>query len=77
MTSWWPDYQVDQDIRDHYFVAGTNQLIDPQQIYHGRLWKGDKIIVPARQYLDVIKRHHDLLHAGHWGIARTSALIRR
>ena len=33
--------------------------------------------MPARQYLDVIKRHHDLLPAGHWGIARTSALIRR
>ena len=77
VTSWWPDYLTDQDIRNHYFITGTDQLIDPLKFHHGRLWKEDKIIVPARRYQDVIRRHHDLLPAGHWGIARTSALIRR
>ena len=77
VSSWWPDYLADQDIRDHYFIPGTDELSETQNFHHGRLWKGDKIIVPARRYLDVIKRHHDLLPAGHWGIARTSALIRR
>ena len=37
VTSWWPDYLTDQDIRDHYFITGTDQLIDPLKFHHGRL----------------------------------------
>ena len=61
VADWWSDYVSDPLLRTHYFVTGREQLIDPEKFHHGRLWKADKIIVPAGKYLDVISRHHDLL----------------
>ena len=74
---WWEDYLRDGDIRAHYFQPGTDVLFDPSQYHHGRLWKGDKIVVPTRRIRHVIHLCHDLMPSGHWGITRTCALIKR
>ena len=46
--------------------------------YHsGRIWHDDKIVVPARRVPEVLAAHHDLLHSGHWGVAKTTSMLRR
>ena len=77
VEDWWPDYMADDAIRKQYFRVGTDELQDSLQFHHGRIWRGDKIVVPARRYTEVISQHHDLPHANHWGISRTVALVRR
>ena len=36
-----------------------------------------KILVPRRREIEVISRYHDSPAAGHWGISRTTSILKR
>ena len=61
------DYLRDADLRTVHFVPGTELLREPQQYHHGRLWVGDKIIVPKSRFTEVISMCHDVNPTSHWG----------
>ena len=73
--SWY--YLADEDIRTTNFRKGTEELLDPLSFHHGRLWSGDRIVVPKNRVTEILRRCHDVATSGHWGISRTCALVRR
>ena len=75
--SWWVDYWKDNEIRDKYFNMSTRQLKNPTQWHQGRIWVLGKILVPRRREIEVISRYHDSPAAGHWGISRTTSMVKR
>ena len=70
-------YLRDADLLTVHFVPGTELLREPQQYYHGRLWVGDKIIVPKSRVTDVIAMCHDVNQTSHWGVTQTATLVTR
>ena len=74
---WMMDYLRDADLRTVHFVPGTELLREPQQYHHGRLWVGDKIIVPKSRVTEVIALCHDVNPTSHWGVTRTATLVTR
>ena len=36
-----------------------------------------KILVPKRREIEVLSRYHDSPAAGHWGISRTTSMVKR
>ena len=75
--SWWVDYWKDHEIRDKYFNVSARQLKNPTQWHQGRIWVLGKILVPRRRVIEVISRYHDSPAAGHWGIGRTTSMVKR
>ena len=75
--SWWVDYWKDHEMRAKYFNVVARQLKDPTQWHHGRIWVLGKILVPRRRKIEVISRYHDSPAAGHWGIIRTTSMVKR
>ena len=71
------DYWKDHEMRPKYFNVVARQLKDPTQWHHGRIWVLGKILVPRRRKIEVISRYHDSPAAGHWGISRTTSMVKR
>ena len=74
---WWDDYIADPDTYAKYFQPGSNILKQIDCYHHGRIWNGDRIVVPEARKMEVIANYHDLPASGHWGINRTSDLLKR
>ena len=62
---------------DKYFNMSTRQLKNPTQWHQGRIWVLGKILSPRRREIDVISRYHVSPAAGHWGISRTTSMVKR
>ena len=75
--SWWVDYWKDHEMRAKYFNGVARQLKDPTLWHQGRIWVLEKILVPRRREIEVISRYHDSPAAGHWGISRTTSMVKR
>ena len=71
------DYWKDNEIRDKYFNMSTRQLKNPTQWHQGRIWVLGKILVPRRREIEVISSYHNSPAAGHWGISRTTSMVKR
>ena len=71
------DYWLDWPLRRKYFNEETLELKDPTKYHVGRIWEKGKIVVPYQRWEEVIARYHDAPAAGHWGVARTTALVKR
>ena len=74
--SWESDYKSDPAICAKYYTA-NGDLRDPKLWHNGRLWKDDRIIVPATKVPAVLDQFHDHMVSGHWGIPRTADMLRR
>ena len=73
---WWPDYWADDEVRVKYFNEDLS--FKDQRVWHdGRIWEGDRIVVPANRVVEVISRYHDSPAAGHWGVLRTTSMLKR
>ena len=64
-------------MRAKYFNVAARQLKDPTQWHQGRIWVLWKILVPRRREIEEISRFHDSPAAGHWGISRTTSMVKR
>ena len=73
----WTDYVHDSEVRLHYFQPSSDDLINADQLHHGLVWKGDKVIVTENRVKELLHLCHDLVPSGHWVVTRTCALIRR
>jgi hypothetical protein len=74
---WWADYWLDLYVRKKYFDVKKKELKDPTMYHGGRLWVKGKILVPYQREQEVISRYHDSPAAGHWGVSRTTAMLKR
>ena len=75
--SWWVDYWKDHEIMAKHFNVSARQLKNPTQWHQGRIRVLGKKLVPRRREVEVISRYHDSPAAGHWGISRTTSMVKR
>ena len=71
------DYWKDHEMRTKYFNVTARQLKNPTQWHQGMIWVLGKILVPRRRVIEVISRYHDSPAAEHWGISRTTSMVKR
>ena len=70
---WTDAYKADPALLELCYQPDGQLKADWRQSWHGgRLWIGDRILVPASEYDAVITQFHQPLVAGHWGIPRVN-----
>ena len=74
--SWLNDYKSDPVTRAEFF-ATDGSLLPETNFKHGRIWRVDRIIVPASRVQEVIRYHHSSVLSGHWSAPKTRHLVER
>ena len=75
-TSWMADYKADPLTFSQYF-APDGFLLPTTDFKHGRIWRVDRVIVPASRVQEVIRNHHSSVLARHWNSHKTRHLVER
>ena len=73
-TSWLADYMADPLTFSRYF-APDGSLLPTADFKHGRIWRVDRVIVPASRVQEVIRNHDSRVLAGHWSAPKTHHLV--
>ena len=79
-NNWLPDYATDSWYLKHCIStdADGNDGLDPKyETFNQRIWLGDRILVPQTRVTEVIDTYHNGILQGHWGIAKTIAILKR
>ena len=69
-NDWLTDYATDPWYLKHCITTDA-------EIYSQRIWIGDRTLVPQSRVTEIIDSYHNGVLQGHWGIAKTIAIIKR
>ena len=75
-TSWLADHKAGPLTFSQYF-APDGSLLPTTDYKDGRIWRVDRVIVPAYRVQEVIRNHHSSVLAGHWSAFKTRHLVER
>ena len=79
-NNWLPDYATDTWYFKHCITTdakGTDVLDPKYELYNQRIWIGDRILVLQSRVTEIVDSYHNGILQGHWGIAKTIAIIKR
>ena len=74
--SWLNDYKSAPVSRAEFF-APDGSLLPETNFKHGRIWRVDRMIVPASRVQEVIRNHNSSVLSGHWSAPKTRHLVER
>ena len=74
--SWPNDYKADPVTRAEFF-APDGSIRSETDFKHGRIYRVDRMIVPASRVQEVIRNHHSSVLTGHWTASNTRHLVER
>ena len=72
--SWLNDYKSDPVTHAKFF---DGSLLPETNFKHGRIWRVDRMIVPASRVQELIRNHHWSVLSGHWSAPKTRHLVER